>query len=87
MAPCPTASKALWEIVSGILHCLYLYLWWSFALEQLKGTALARHKEIKRLEKKLQIKPIEVRMYSYGYKWQKQTLIWTNLGNIGHQEV
>ena len=41
MAPCPTASKALREMVSGILHCLDLYPWWSFTLEQPKGTELA----------------------------------------------
>ena len=57
MAPCLVASKALQEIVLGILHYLDLYPWWSFTLEQPKGTALACHKEIKRLEKKLQIKP------------------------------
>ena len=41
MAPCPIASKALREIVSGILHYLDLYPWWSFTLEQPKGTELA----------------------------------------------
>ena len=80
MAPCPIASKALREIVSGILHYLDLYPRWIFTLEQPKGTALARHKEIKRLEKALKIKLVEVRMCSYGYKWKKPTRIWTNLG-------
>ena len=68
MAPCPVASMALREIVSGILHYLGLYPDWSFTLEQPKGTALATHPEIRRLERKLKIKPVEVRMCSYGYK-------------------
>ena len=80
MAPCPVASMALREIVSGILHYLDLYPEWSFTLEQPKGTAMATHAEIKRLERKLKIKPVEVRMCAYGYKWQKPTMIWTNLG-------
>ena len=84
MAPCPgpVASMALREIVSGILHYLDLYPDWSFTLEQPKGTALATHPEIRRLERKLKIKPVEVRMCSYGYKWQKPTMIWTNLGKF-----
>ena len=71
---------ALREIVSGILHYPGLYPKWSFTLEQPMGTALARHKEIKRLEKALKTKPVEVRTCSYGYKWQKPTMIWTSLG-------
>ena len=82
MAPCPIASKALKEIVSGILHYLGIDPEWSFTLEQPKGTALATHPQIKRLERALNIKPVEVRMCSYGYKWQKPTMIWTNLGKF-----
>ena len=79
-APCPVASLALREIVTGILHYLDLYPEWSFTLEQPKGTAMATHAEIKRLERALKIQPVEVRMCAYGYKWQKPTMIWTNLG-------
>ena len=82
MAPCPVASMALRGIVSGILHHLGLYPNWSFTLEEPKGTALATHKDIRRLEKKLKIKPvaIEVRMCAYRHNWQNPTMIWTNLG-------
>ena len=80
MAPCPVASKALREIVSGILQYLGLYPNWSFTLEQPKRTALATHKEIRCLERELKIKPVEVRMCAYGYDWQKPTMIRTNLG-------
>ena len=83
MAPCPMASKALKEIVSGILHYLGIDPEWSFTLEQPKGTALATHPQIKRLERALKVQPVEVHMCSYGYKWQKPTMIWTNLVKLG----
>ena len=82
MAPCPIASKALKEIVSGILHYLGIDPEWNFTLELPKGTAPATHPQIKRLERALNIQPVEVRMCSYGYKWQKPTMIWTNLGRF-----
>ena len=79
MPPCPTASLAIREIVTGILDYRKRYPEWSFTLEQPKGTALANHKEIKRLEKALNIQPHEVRMCAYGYAWRKQTMVWHNL--------
>ena len=74
--------RALKEIVTGILHYLGTNPEWSFVLELPKGGALATHPLIKRLERELSIKPVEVRMCSYGYKWKKPTMIWTNLGRF-----
>ena len=75
-------SRQYQVVCVGILDYLEEHLRWLFTLqlEQPKGTALANHKEIRRLEKALKIKPVEVCMCSYGYKWQKPTMIWTNLG-------
>ena len=75
MPSCPIASQAINKIVSGILGYLEKYPEWSFTPEQPKGTALANHREIKRLERVLGIQPVEVRMCAYGYKWQKPTMI------------
>ena len=60
----PNASKTLKEIVTGILHYLGTDPEWSFVLELPKGAALATHPLIKRLEKALNIQPVEVRMCS-----------------------
>ena len=76
MPLCLIASQAIKEIVSGILEYLEQHLTWSFTLEQPKGTALVRHKEIQFLEGVLHIQPQEVRMCAYGYK---PTMIWHNL--------
>ena len=80
MPPCPIASLAIREIVTGILDYLekYMYPELSFTLEQPKGTVLANHREIKRLERSLNIQPQEVRMCAYGYACQKPTMIWHN---------
>ena len=77
---CPEADKAVWQIVHGIIAYLEAEPRGSFTLEQPKGSALQHHAAIKHLEATLNITPVEVRMCSYGYRWQKPTLIWTNLG-------
>ena len=79
MPPCPTAGHAINEIVTGILEYLEKHATWPFTLEQPKGTALAKHKEINRLERALNIRPQEMRMCACGYARQKPTMIWHNL--------
>ena len=74
--------KALKGIVAGITNYLRANPEWSFVLDLPKGAALETHPLIKRLERDLCIKPVEVRMCSYGYKWKKPTMVWTNLGKF-----
>jgi hypothetical protein len=75
-------TKTLKGIVEGIVNYLRANPEWSFVLELPKGAALETHPLIKRLERDLGIKPVEVRMCSYGYKWKKPTMVWTTLGKF-----
>ena len=55
-----SATRTLKEIATGIINYLRANPEWSFVLELPKGAALATHPLIKRLEKELNIQPVEV---------------------------
>ena len=64
------------EIVKGIKKALEQDPTISYTLEQPKESALKNHPALASLPGEVRV----IKACCYGYKWQKQTRIWTNLG-------
>ena len=69
-------EKAIQEIVKGIQEAIKRDPTVSYTVEQPKETALKDHPALSSLPGEVKI----VKACCYGYGWQKQTRIWTNLG-------